>query len=317
MGKPMIKKIFFLAVTVIVTALAGTPIQAKTLKGAIVVMDLTSNAFQIAMADQAVKQGKEAGVEVARYAPEGSFGDYAGQIAIIENLITQKVDFIILVAGHPKALVPVVSKAMAAGVAVVNIDNRLDTTDVVAYVGVDNGEGGKMAVDYIAKKLGGQGKIALIQGETGNPVQILRTMGFDLGAAVHPGLKVVARQGSHWTEDHGLEVMTNILQANPDLDAVFCESDNLAVGSARAVSSANSGKKVLIVGYDGQDAGYRAIKDGSVVATIRMDAAKMVGLGIKYAMQYVNQGNKKDGIPAETYLAPEVVDNTNVSQYLK
>lgn len=293
------------------------PSYAKTLKGAIVVMDLTSNAFQIAMADQAMKIGKDAGVEMSRYAPEGSFGDYAGQIAIIENLITNKVDFIILVAGHPKALVPVVSKAMAAGVAVVNIDNRLDTTDVVTYVGVDNGQGGKMAVDYLASKLNGQGKLALIQGETGNPVQILRTMGFDLGAAVHPGLKVVSRQGSHWTEDHGLEVMTNILQANPDLNAVFCESDNLAVGAARAVASAKTGKKVLIVGYDGQDAGYKAIKDGAIVATIRMDAAKMVGMGIKFAIQYINQGGKKDGIPAETYLAPEVVDAVNVDQFMK
>lgn len=146
----------------------GSTAQAKALRGAIVVMDLTSNAFQITMADLAVKLGKEAGADVTRYAPEGSFGDYAGQISIIENLITQKVDFIILVAGHPKALVPVVDKAMAAGVAVVNIDNRLDTTNVVAYVGVDNGQGGKDAVDYIARQLGGQGKTALIQGETGN-----------------------------------------------------------------------------------------------------------------------------------------------------
>jgi ribose transport system substrate-binding protein len=285
------------------------------MKGAIVVMDLTTNAFQIEMADQAMKIGKEKGVEMARFAPEGSFGDYAGQIAIIENLITQKYDFIVLVAGHPKALVPVVSKAMAAGVGVVNIDNRLDTTDVVAYIGVDNGQGGKMAVDYIASRLGGQGKMALLQGETGNPVQILRTMGFELGAAVHPGLKVVAKQGAHWTEDEGLAVMSNVLQANPDVDAVFGESDNLAIGAARAVASAKTGKKVVIVGYDGQDAGYKAIVDGSMDATIRMDAAMMVGMGIEAGMKYVSQGRKKDGIPAEVYLAPELVDASNVGKY--
>jgi ribose transport system substrate-binding protein len=290
---------------------------AAPLKGAMVVMDLTTNAFQITMANLAVKLGKEAGAEVTRYAPEGSFGDYAGQIAIIENLITKKVDFIILVAGHPKALVPVVSKAMKAGIAVVNIDNRLDTTDVVSFVGVDNGAGGKMAVDYIASRLGGQGKIALLQGETGNPVQILRTMGFELGAAVHPGLKVVAKQGAHWTEDEGLQVMTNVLQANPDVDGVFGESDNLAVGAARAVASAKTGKKVIIVGYDGQDAGYKGIKDGSLAATIRMDAEKMVGTGIKHAIQYIKQGGKRDGIPPETYIAPELVDASNVAKYMK
>ena len=312
----MRRKLEVLVAALFLWTLAAAPGFAKELKGAIVVMDLTNNAFQISMADLAEKYGKQQGATISRYAPEGSFGDYAGQISIIENLITQKVDFIILVAGHPKALVPIVSKAMAAGIGVVNIDNRLDSTDLVAYVGVDNGQGGKMAVDSIAKRLGGQGKIGLIQGETGNPVQILRSLGFELGAAVHPGLKVVSRQGIHWTEDHGLEVMTNMLQANPDLDAVFCESDNLALGASRAVASA-SNKHVAIVGFDGQAAAYKSIASGGMAGTVRMDAETMVGLGVKYAIQYVNQGNKKDGIPAETYIAPQFVDASNVTQFAK
>ncbi len=125
---------------------------AKQLRGAIVVMDLTTNAFQIEMTDQAVKYGEEVGVEMKRYAPSGSFGDYEGQISIIENLITKQVDLIILVTGHPTALIPAVKKAMRAGIAVVNMYNHLNTDNIVAYVGVDNGQGGKMAVDYIAKK---------------------------------------------------------------------------------------------------------------------------------------------------------------------
>ncbi len=289
---------------------------AADIKGAIVVMDLTTNAFQIEMANQAVAYGKEIGVDVQQYAPAGSFGDYEGQISIIENLITKQTDFIILVAGHTTALVPVVQKAMKAGVAVVNMDNRLNTTDVVTYVGVDNGQGGKMAVDYIAKQLGGIGKIALIQGETGNPVQILRTKGFELGALVHPGLEVVAQQGAHWTEEEGLKVMEDILQANPDLNAVFGESDNLAVGAARAVASAGK-QGITIVGYDGQPGGYEAIKNGDISATIRMDARKMVQLSIDAAMKYIGNGKTRDGIDPETYIAPELVTSTEVDQYIK
>ncbi|MCR8725796.1 sugar ABC transporter substrate-binding protein [Frigidibacter sp. ROC022] len=289
---------------------------ADQLKGAIVVMDLTTNAFQIEMAEQAVAYGKEIGVDVKPYAPAGSFGDYEGQISIIENLITKQVDFIILVAGHTTALVPVVDKAMEAGIAVVNMDNRLNTTNVVSYVGVDNGQGGKMAVDYIAKQLGGSGKIALIQGETGNPVQILRTMGFELGAAVHPGLEVVAKQGAHWTEEEGLKVMEDILQANPDLDAVFGESDNLAVGAARAAHSAGR-DDIVIVGYDGQQGGYQAIKAGDIAATIRMDARLMVKLSIDAAVKYIENGKTRDGIDAETYIFPELVTAAEVDQYIK
>jgi ribose transport system substrate-binding protein len=255
------------------------------------------------------------GADVERYAPAGGFGDYAGQISIIENLITKKVDFIILVAGHTKALIPVVSKAMKAGIGVVNMDNRLDTTDVVTFVGVDNGQGGKMAVDYIASRLGGIGKIALLQGETGNPVQILRTMGFDLGAAVHPGLKVVAKQGEHWTEEEGLKVFGNILQRSKDVNAVFGESDNLALGAARAAKSA--GVRPIIVGYDGQPAAYEAIKSGAIDATIRMDADAMVTTALKAAIKYVQNGKKKDGIAPETYIAPTLVTSENVAQYMK
>ncbi|MCC8931997.1 sugar ABC transporter substrate-binding protein [Rhizobium sp. 'Codium 1'] len=296
--------------------LLTTAAYADSLKGAIVVMDLTTNAFQIEMADQAVAYGTEIGADVKAYAPEGSFGDYEGQISIIEDLITKKVDFIVLVAGHTTALVPVVDKAMAAGIPVVNMDNRLNTTNVVTFVGVDNGQGGKMAVDYIASKLGGIGKIALIQGETGNPVQILRTKGFELGALVHPGLEVVAQQGAHWTEEEGLKVMEDILQAHPEVDAVFGESDNLAVGAARAAKSAGR-DDIIFVGYDGQQGGYAAIKAGDVAATIRMDARKMVQLSIDAAVAYVKNGKSKDGIAPETYINPELVTAAEVDQYIK
>ncbi|WP_018690425.1 sugar ABC transporter substrate-binding protein [Ahrensia kielensis] len=307
----------FLRVGALLGALTfATSAFAENLKGAIVVMDLTTNAFQIEMADQAVEYGKEVGVDVQRYAPAGSFGDYEGQISIIENLITKQTDIIILVAGHTTALVPVVKKAMKAGVAVVNMDNRLNTNDIVAYVGVDNGQGGKMAVDYIAKKLGGIGKIALIQGEAGNPVQILRTKGFELGALVHPGLEVVAQQGAHWTEEEGLKVMEDILQSNPDVDAVFGESDNLAVGAARAAKSAGK-DDIIFVGYDGQQGGYAAIKAGDVAATIRMDARRMVELSMDAALKYIEGGKSTEGIDPETYIEPELVTAAEVDKYYK
>ena len=312
----MIGKAFTRAALIVGAALLSTSAWAADLKGAIVVMDLTTNAFQIEMADQAVAYGKEVGVDVQRYAPPGSFGDYEGQISIIENLITKNTDIIILVAGHTTALVPVVKKAMKAGIAVVNMDNRLNTTDIVTYVGVDNGQGGKMAVDYIAKQLGGVGKIALIQGETGNPVQILRTKGFELGALVHPGLEVVSQQGAHWTEEEGLKVMEDILQSHPDLDAVFGESDNLAVGAARAAASAGD-KDIVIVGYDGQPGGYEAIKKGEVSATIRMDARKMVQLSMDAALKYIANGKTTEGIDPETYIPPELVTAADVDKYWK
>jgi ribose transport system substrate-binding protein len=312
MFKTLIKSLVATAGAVLLSSAA----YAADLKGAIVVMDLTTNAFQIEMADQAVAYGKEIGADVKAYAPEGSFGDYEGQISIIEDLITKHVDFIVLVAGHTTALVPVVDKAMAAGIAVVNMDNRLNTNNVVSYVGVDNGQGGKMAVDYIASKLGGVGKIALIQGETGNPVQILRTKGFELGALVHPGLEVVAQQGAHWTEEEGLKVMEDILQAHPEVNAVFGESDNLAVGAARAAKSAGR-SDIIFVGYDGQQGGYQAIKAGEVAATIRMDAHKMVQLSIDAAVQYIKNDKSRDGIAPETYINPELVTSAEVDQYIK
>lgn len=298
-----------------VGASAQAQAPSQPMKGAIVVMDLAQNQFQISMANLAVQFGKEMGADVKRYAPEGSFGDYAGQISIIENLITQKVDFIVLVAGHPKALIPVVDKAMKAGIGVVNMDNRMDTTNLVSFVGFDNGAGGKMGADFLAERLGGMGKVALIMGETGNPVQNLRTKGFELGALVNAGLNVVGKQGSKWTEDHGQQVMSDILQAHPDLQGVFCESDNLAIGAIRAATAAKS--KALIVGFDGQPAAYKAIKEGTMTATVAMDAEVMVRTALRQAVQYVRQGRKKDGIPSQTLLVPQLVTRANVDKFIK
>ncbi len=160
------------------------------------------------------------------------------------------------------------------------------------------------------------GKVALIQGETGNPIQVLRTKGYELGVMVHPGLESVAEQGAHWTEEEGLKVMEDILQSNPDLNAVFCECDNIAIGAARAAKSAGK-DNIVIVGFDGQQGGYQAIKKGNISGTIRMDARKMVELSMQAALQYIKNGKSKEGIDPETYIAPELVTAKTVDKYIK
>ena len=132
---------------------------------------------------------------------------------------------------------------------------------------------------------------------------------------VHPGLESVATQGAHWTEEEGLKVMEDILQAHSDLNAVFAECDNLAVGAARAAASA--GKDIVIVGYDGQQGGYQAIKKGDIDATIRMDARLMVKLSMDAALKYIKNGKTMEGIDPETYITPELVTINEVDKYIR
>jgi ribose transport system substrate-binding protein len=110
--------------------------------------------------------------------------------------------------------------------------------------------------------------------------------------------------------------MEDILQSHPDLDAVFAECDNLAVGAARAAASADK-DDIIIVGYDGQQCGYQAIKKGNISATIRMDARLMVKLSMDAALKYIKNGKKKTGIDPETLIYPELVTIAEVDKYLK
>jgi len=291
---------------------------APKYKVGVVVLVLTGSSFQVTLADTAKREGEKLGMEMMVGAPT-TFGDYEEQVSIVEDMISKKVDLILLVAAHPQALIPAVEKAYAAGIPVINIDNKVESDKVVTYIGTDNTQGAYEAGKYIAEKIGGKGKIALLLGEVGTPNEVYRTTGFKKAIAEYPDIEIVVEQNAHWSEQGGLEVTETALQSNPDIVAIFGENDAAAIGAAKAVE--NAGKKLLIVGFDGTPEAIQAIKDKKIDATVAQFPGNMANIALRIGLSYLDYLKDVSSLIKAPIISPiidtgiQIVDTSNVADF--
>ena len=224
--------------------------------------------------------------------------DTANQIRIVEQMIVSKVDALVIAPADSKALVPVIKKAVDAGIIVVNIDNQLDpevlkSKDLnVPFVGPDNAKGAKLVGDYLAKKLKSGDEVGIIEGVSTTTNAQQRTAGFKQ-AMQAGGMKVVALQSGDWEIDKGNAVASQILNANPNIKALLCGNDNMALGAVAAVRAAGKAGKVQVVGYDNINAIKPMLADGRVLATADQYAAKQAVFGIDTALKALSEHQKQ------------------------
>ena len=224
--------------------------------------------------------------------------DTANQIRIVEQMIVSKVDALVIAPADSKALVPVIKKAVDAGIIVVNIDNQLDpevlkSKDLnVPFVGPDNAKGAKLVGDYLAKKLKSGDEVGIIEGVSTTTNAQQRTLGFKQ-AMQAGGMKVVALQSGDWEIDKGNAVASQILNANPNIKALLCGNDNMALGAVAAVRAAGKAGKVYVVGYDNINAIKPMLADGRVLATADQYAAKQAVFGIDTALKALSAHQKQ------------------------
>jgi ribose transport system substrate-binding protein len=224
--------------------------------------------------------------------------DTANQIRIVEQMIVSKVDALVIAPADSKALVPVIKKAVDAGIIVVNIDNRLDpdvlkSKDLnVPFVGPDNAKGARLVGDYLAKKLKAGDEVGIIEGVSTTTNAQQRTAGFK-EAMQAGGMKVVALQSGDWEIDKGNAVASQILNANPNVKALLCGNDNMAIGAVAAVRAAGKAGKVQVVGYDNINAIKPMLADGRVLATADQYAAKQAVFGIDTALKALSTHQKQ------------------------
>lgn len=216
--------------------------------------------------------------------------DTANQIKIVEQMIVSKVNALVIAPADSKALVPVVKKAIDAGIIVVNIDNKLDEAALkekgitVPFVGPDNRKGAKLAGDYLGKQLQKGDKVAIIEGVSTTFNAQQRTLGFQ-DAMKDVGANVVTVQSGQWEIDQGNKVAASILNAHPDIKAILAGNDNMALGAVAAIRAAGKTGKVLLVGYDNITAIKPMLKDGRVLATVDQFAQQQAVFGIETALK--------------------------------
>jgi len=201
---------------------------------------------------------QKAGYEVI--VTSGDF-DLAKQQSQIENFVVQKVDAIVVCPADSKGIAPAIDQATQAGIPVFTADIKAQGGKVVSHIASDNLAGGRLAGEYIAKALNGQGSVGII-GQQEVQSGLDRENGFKEEIAKHPGMKVVAVLNGRGVRDQALKAAEDMLQGNPGIKAIFGINDDSALGALSAAETRGRGD-LVIVGYDATPEAVRAIRRGS------------------------------------------------------
>jgi ribose transport system substrate-binding protein len=224
--------------------------------------------------------------------------DTANQNRIVEQMIVSKVDALVIAPADSKAMVPVIKKAIDAGITVINIDNQLDPAVVkskninVPFVGPDNRKGARLVGEYLAKQLKAGDEVGIIEGVSTTTNAQARTAGFK-DAMEAAQIKVVSVQSGDWEINKGNQVASAMLSEYPQIKALLAGNDSMAVGVVSAVRAAGKAGKVQVVGYDNINAIKPMLKDGRVLATADQFAARQAVFGIETALKII-KGEKVD-----------------------
>lgn len=216
--------------------------------------------------------------------------DLAEQVGLIDQMIASKVDAIVISPAGSKALVPSLARAIAAGIVVINIDNRLDSDIldeynlVIPFVGPDNFHGAKMVGQYLASRLTSGAEVAILEGVTTAYNSGRRTAGFN-EAIAEAGLDVVAQQSAQWDQTKAVSVTSAILVQHPNLAAIFCANDNMALGALAAVNQASKSDQIKIIGFDNISAVQNLIKNRRILASVDQHADLLAVYGIETALE--------------------------------
>src|SRR5688572_14516073 len=234
------------------------------------------------------------------------------QVSDVESLIAQGVKVLIISPVTADALTPVVKQAMDAGIPVVTLDRKVNT-DVTLHIGADNVLIGKTAGEFVCETLGGEGNVIEIQGTAGASATVDRHDAFHAVLAEKcPGVKVIADQVANYVREPAIKFMEDMLQrfGPGEIDLVYAHNDDMALGAVTALEAAGRLDEVKVVGIDGENAAYDAIKEGKMVATFTYHfvAPEGVQYGYKVAMG--------EELPAEIVLPTHQVDASNVDDFL-
>lgn len=187
--------------------------------------------------------------------------DLGKQIGQIEDFVARRVDAIIVCPVDSKGVGPGIRKANEANIPVFTADIAAQEGKVVSHIASDNVAGGRLAGEFLAKALGGRGKVAIINHPVVTSV-LDRVQGFHNALAAYPEITIVADVEGQGVRDKSLEVTADVLQANPLLDGIFGINDASALGALDAVQQFKR-DKIVIVGYDATPPAADAILKGT------------------------------------------------------
>lgn len=260
------------------------------------VISTQTNPFFVSLKDGAEAKAKELGVELIVL---DSQDDSAKAAANMEDLITRGVDLILVNPTDSDAIVNSVIDANEANIPVITVDRSSNGGEVLSYIASDNIAGGKMAGEFIIEKLNGKGKVVELEGIAGTNAARERGEGFN-ESIKDSELEVVAKQTADFDRVKGLEVMENILQSQPEINAVFAHNDEMALGALEAIKASN--RDIIVVGFDATDDAVASVEAGDMAATVAQQPELIGEIGIETAVKVLKGEKVEENVPVELRL---------------
>ncbi|GAA1340230.1 substrate-binding domain-containing protein [Saccharothrix algeriensis] len=264
------------------------------------------NPYFVALKEGAEKAAAELGV---RLTVVDAQNDATNQVDQVQAFTTRGVKAVVINPVDSEQAAPAAKAAANAGVPLVAVDRTVDEGEVASEVTSDNVQGGTLAAIELGRAVGGD--VVHLQGIPGASATRDRGRGFEQGLN-SGGIKVVASQPADFNRAKGLDVMTNLLQANPGIRGVFADNDEMALGAIKALGD-RAGKDVQVVGFDGTPDALQAVEDGTMVATV---AQQPDVLGRKAVEQAVKAA-RGEGVQEVVDVEVKVVTKQNLAEFRK
>ncbi len=272
-----------------------------------------SDQFQVYMKEGMEEAASELGDEFEVIFYDAKY-DQNEQLKQAENLISQNVDAIVLMAVDAEAAKPVVTAIHEAGIPLISVNRILANQELaVSYVGSDSVESGEILMEAVARLLEGKGDIVVLHGSYGHEPEIKRQEGILNILKNYPDIKIVAENTGDWYRDKAMDVMENWIQSGMKFDAVVAHNDEMAIGALLAIEDAGLTDKIIIGGIDATPEAIEFLKQGKLHVTVFQDAK---GQGRK-AIEVAAAAVKGEEVKKEYMIPYELVTPDKADEYLE
>ena len=267
------------------------------------------NPFYIAMLRGIRARAGELGWDVAAVS---SNEDKLKQINGVQDLVAKGVKGILISPIDAVGVNAAYDAAAQAKVPIVSVARGSTSPNQTLHVAMDEKQIGRDIAEWTAQGIGGAGEVAMLLGPSGAPTFRNLAEGYTEVMARHPGIKIVFKTDGPLTRERGVKNAEDALVAHPDLKAIYCANDDVALGAMQAVLAANRAGKTLVTGMNGVPPALRAVKDGNLAMTVELNPVEWGRLGVDVLATYL----KGEKVEPRVFIKHVIVDKTNVDTKL-
>jgi ribose transport system substrate-binding protein len=275
-----------------------------------VVISTLNNPWFVVLGNTAKERAEQLGYQATIF---DSQNDTAKESDHFDNIIAGDYAAVLFNPTDADGSIANVRKAKEADIPTFCIDREINSNDVAAtQILSDNYTGCVELGQYFVKRMNKKGRYVELLGILGDNNTWNRSKGFHSVVDNYPELKMVSQQTAEFDRTKAMEVFESILQANPEIDAVFCGNDAMAMGAYQALVAAGKADKVMVFGFDGAKDVIDSIQDGKIIATGMQFPKKMARMAAEQADEYIK--GKRD-FPQKVPVAVELVTQKNIAKY--